>query len=307
MAGTVALAWMLAAPAIPVRPARNPFGVGLREAAPSASGIGGWLLAWQASFYASLRGALGALKTSGAGLPLLLGIGFAYGIFHAAGPGHGKAIVASYIVSSERALRRGLILSAAAALIQAAVAIGLVAVVFALIGGTAATMDRTANMVEMAGFGLVALLGAILVWRKAGKIMSVSGAADPGAAMSCECGHVDPSRLASGSIRDMAVVALGAGIRPCAGAIIILTFARAQGLVWVGIAAVLAMAAGTAITTGALAALAVYAKRAALRLAGGRGRRLAILAAGAELAAAALVLVIGVALLLGLWDGAGAS
>lgn len=307
VAGGLALAWHVAAPAIPARPARNPFGVGLREAAPSASGLGRYLIAWQSAFYTALRSGLSALKASGGGLAWLLGVGFAYGVFHAAGPGHGKAIIASYIVSSERALRRGLALSLAAALIQAAVAVALVTAVFAAVGGTAATMDRTANAVEMAGFALVAALGAALVWRKAGKLLAVSGFATPAGPSSCACSHVDPALLAGGSVRDMAAVALGAGIRPCAGAIVILTFARAQGMFAAGIAATLAMALGTAVTTGALAALAVYAKRSALRLAGGRGQRTAILGAAAELVAASFVLVVGVMLVLGLWDGAGAS
>lgn len=308
VAGGLALAWHVAAPAVPPRPARNPFGVGLREAAPSASGLGQYLIAWQSAFYTALRSGLSALKASGGGLAWLLGVGFAYGVFHAAGPGHGKAIIASYIVSSERALRRGLALSLAAALIQAAVAVALVTAVFAAVGGTAATMDRTANAVEMAGFALVAALGALLVWRKAGKLLAVSGLATPaGPSSSCACSHVDPALLAGGSTRDMVAVALGAGIRPCAGAIVILTFARAQGMFAVGVAATLAMALGTAVTTGALAALAVYAKRSALRLAGGRGRRTAILGAAAELVAASFVLVIGAMLVLGLWDGAGAS
>lgn len=312
VSGAVALLGMVvggAAPPLPKTP--HPFGMGMREAAPSASGgFAAWLLAWQSEFFNSLRTALKGVRDGEGGLWLLLGIGFAYGIFHAAGPGHGKAIIAAYIVSSERALVRGIAVSALAALIQALVAIALVAIIFLVIGGTAATMGRTVGQIELVGFALVAALGALLVWRKAGALALLLSGRDPREASAldptCACGPIDPGRT-GGSFVAMLTVALGAGIRPCAGAIVVLTLARAYDMFPVGIAATLAMALGTAITTSALAAISVYAKRLALRYASGRGRGTLLAAASAELAAAALVLVIGVALIAGLWGAAGGA
>ena len=100
---------------------------------------------------------------------------------------------------------------------------------------------------------------------------------------------------------------LAAGARPCAGAIIVLVFALAQGVFAAGVAAAFAMALGTALTTGAIAMLAVFAKALALRIAGGRGAAGALAVAGLELLAAAFVLVLGASLLLGLWIGSSAS
>lgn len=302
--GVVALALWSAMSAVAPPPARHPFGMGIREAAPAASGLGGMLLAWQSEFFTALRAALASIRDGRGGEALLVGIGFAYGIFHAAGPGHGKAIIAGYIVASERAVLRAIGLSTAAALIQAAVAVALVSVVFLLVGGTAATMARTANAVEIAGFALVAALGAVLVWRKAGKLaLLLSSRPTRGAAGDpCACGHVDPSETGR-TWGQMAALALGAGIRPCAGALVVLTLSRAYGIFAVGILATLAMAAGTALTTGALALLSTYAKRLALSLASRPGRAPLLLGAAVELAAAALVLVIGAALLMGWWDG----
>ena len=59
---------------------------------------------------------------------------------------------------------------------------------------------------------------------------------------------------------------MAVGLRPCSGALIVLTFAILNGLWFGGIMSVLAMALGTAITVSALATLAVTAKNAALRL-----------------------------------------
>ena len=63
----------------------------------------------------------------------------------------------------------------------------------------------------------------------------------------------------------------------------------------------------TAITTGALAAFAVFFKFAALKFAGGGSLRSARWIAGLELLAAAFVAVLGAALFTGLWIGGVAS
>jgi ABC-type nickel/cobalt efflux system permease component RcnA len=324
VAAAVAAVAAFFASAAPPLPTRNPFGMGVREAAPAASGIGTYILAVQGSFFRSLQGAVSALKESGAAFWSLMGIGFAYGVFHAAGPGHGKAVIAAYIVASERALLKGFVLSLAAALVQALVAIGIVGIAAVALKATAATMSRMTGMVEIASFAAVALLGAVLTWRKAGKFLGVAGFAPDGRMAhagtvhghghdhdhgeACEaCGHVHlppPETVERlGRFRETAGVVLAAGIRPCAGAIVVLVFSLSQGLFPGGIAAAFAMALGTALTTGTIATLAVFAKALALRLAGGRGPGERAIV-GLELLAAAFVLVLGLSLLAGMWGGA---
>ena len=254
--GIVALLVWIFAPATLAPAPKNPLGMGLREAAPSASAFGRLILHYQGAFFLALKTALFALRTDPAAAWSLVGLGFAYGVFHAAGPGHGKAVISSYILSSERALAKGLVLSLAAALLQSIIAIALVGAVFILVGGTAATMDRTANVVELSGFALVALLGAVVTWRKAGKVLGLLRLRDGqigAAGADCGCDHVHlppPEQLERSSPREMAAIALGAGIRPCAGAILVLVLALSQHLLWAGVAATLAMGLGTAVNLG---------------------------------------------------------
>ena len=286
-------------------PPRNPFGMGLREATPSGS-LGAWILSVQSGFYGSLQAGVREMKQNGSALYSLLLVGFAYGIFHAAGPGHGKGVISAYLVADEKALRKGFALSLAAALVQALVATAIVSVVSILLRATASTMNKLAMNVELASFLAVALLGAVIAWRKAGKFLGVMALArNPYAAVQDDCDHVHmppPEELGRLTrFRDMAGVALAAGIRPCAGALIVLVFALSQGVFAAGIAATFAMALGTALTTGAIAALAVFFKAAALRIAGGRGASGAIAIAGLELLAAAFVFALGASLLYGLW------
>lgn len=86
-----------------------------------------------------------------------------------------------------------------------------------------------------------------------------------------------------------------------------LVFALAQGVFLAGVGAVGAMSLGTAITTMALAATAVLAKGLAMKLAGAGEGRGALLARGAELFAAIVVLVVGIVLLGGAWVTRGAA
>lgn len=310
MAGAIALAGLLVAllawliaPGIAAPPPRSPFGIGFREAAPAATGLGGVILALQASFSRAMNSAVSALKGGGDWTPLV-GLAFAYGVFHAAGPGHGKAVIAGYILAGERAFRRGCALSACAALLQAAVAMALVGVGSLILDATAASMTRAGTVIETASFALVAAAGLALTWRKAGQLAGnhpAAGACGP------DCAHMpDASRVAAAeSWRERAGIVVAAGSRPCAGAVLVLVFALSQGVLWAGVLAVLAMAVGTAITTTALAALAVFAKRMALALAGGRGQAGAVAVGGLELLAAAFVMVLGLAMLAGLATGVG--
>ena len=83
----------------------------------------------QSGFYGSLQAGVREMKENGSALWSLLFVGFAYGVFHAAGPGHGKGVISAYLVADEKALRKGFALSLAAALVQALVAIAIVTIV----------------------------------------------------------------------------------------------------------------------------------------------------------------------------------
>ena len=115
-----------------------------RAAAP-ASGMFGWIFAKQAEFYRALSGAIRAAKADGSAAWTLFGISFLYGVFHAAGPGHGKAVISSYLVANEETWKRGVVLSFASALLQALVAVVIVGIAAALLNATAQTMKRAVD------------------------------------------------------------------------------------------------------------------------------------------------------------------
>jgi len=141
----------------------GPFG-GVRP--PPAEGVVGWILAKQALFYRALSGLIRAAKTDGSAYWGLMGISFVYGIFHAAGPGHGKAVISSYLLANEETWRRGIALSFASALLQALTAVALVAIAAVLIGATAKMMGDTVRVIEIFSYALIVLVGARLFWVK---------------------------------------------------------------------------------------------------------------------------------------------
>ena len=87
----------------------------------------------------------------------LFGLAFAYGIFHAAGPGHGKAVISSYLVANEETWRRGIILSFASAFLQALVAVLIVGIAAALLGATAKAMGEAVRYIEIISYALIAV------------------------------------------------------------------------------------------------------------------------------------------------------
>ena len=132
----------------------------------SGSGLVGWIFAEQAAFYRSLSGYIRASKDDGAAMWALFGISFLYGIFHAVGPGHGKAVISSYLVANEETWRRGVTLSFVSAAIQSVVAVIIVAIAAVLLEATAKTIGWTVHIVEIISYVLIILIGLRLLFVK---------------------------------------------------------------------------------------------------------------------------------------------
>lgn len=336
IAALLALAAILLAAADQALAQSTPFGVP-RPQAPAAApeGIVGWLLAKQAEFYRALSGAIRAAKADGSAVWGLLGLSFLYGIFHAAGPGHGKAVISSYVVANEETWRRGVALSFASAFLQALVAVVLVGVAAVLLGATARGMGEAVRYIEIVSYALITLLGARLLWTKGRAAVATfyglqaehdefqhavahahahshapahhhghdHAHHDHDHHHDAHCGHShgpEPKDLAGpgGWQRGLAAI-VAVGLRPCSGAILVLVFALAQGIFWAGIAATFLMGLGTAITVATIAVIAVGAQGWARRLASSQPGTGTLAMRGLEVAAALFVFLFGLALLTG--------
>jgi len=251
----------------------------------------------QRKLHRELAGAIRTLRSEGspaAAWSLIL-LSFLYGLFHAAGPGHGKAVIGAYLLTHESAVRRSLLVAAAASLVQGVTAILLVEVLVGLVGLTQRDTQAAVGRLESASFALIALLGAWLTLRAllvlarrlgfaAGRRPALAHAHAHGGQAhdhghdtvlhdSRGHGHApDPAALERPlSLRTAAAMVLSIGIRPCSGAVLVLLFAEVLGLRLAGIAAVFAMACGTALAVAVLALLAVNFRRLAGLLLQARG------------------------------------
>jgi nickel/cobalt exporter len=314
----------------------QPFGATRGGPPPEIGGITGWIFAQQAAFYRMLSGTIRAAKSDGRAAYTLMGISFLYGIFHAAGPGHGKAVISSYLVANDETWRRGIALSFASAILQAFTAIAIVGIAAVLLNATAHAMGNTVRVVEIVSYALIVLIGLRLLWVKGRAFLKLLRPQHephdhaqghdhhPGhdrhhhdhgndhahhdhnhdhGEEAHAWGHAhapEPSELKGPHwLRRGLSAIVAVGLRPCSGAIIVLVFALAQGLFWIGVASTFVMGLGTAITVAAVATLAVAARGFAGRLAKGKPGGGMILLRGVETAAAVLIIVFGVALLTG--------
>ncbi len=330
---SVAAAVAVLATAAAAAHAASPFGIATPDS-PGGAGFGGPLgplfvqiAYYQSVFYRGLTQALAEIKANGWAIWLLLGLSFAYGVFHAAGPGHGKAVISAYMISSGETVRRGIALSFLAAFVQAVSAILIVGVAAVIFRVTAVTMTRATDWFEILSYALVALVGAWLLWSKTfggghhhhHHHVGVPGEGhddhhhhddhdhvhrDHGHDHVHEHEHVHAGAHVSGPARSWGQTLAGAwsailavGVRPCSGAIIVLVFALSQGLFAAGVAATFVMALGTGVTVASLAVLAVTARGAAVRLAGVDSPATGRIVRVAEILAAAAVLVLGLVLL----------
>jgi ABC-type nickel/cobalt efflux system permease component RcnA len=255
-------------------------------AAPAAAPAGepgffsallGQVARWQSELQRDMAGLVRATKQGDALWPALtlVGFSFLYGIFHAVGPGHGKAVISAYLVGHDSRLRRGIALAFASSLVQGLSAVLLVLVLAVLLGASRFAVGEQVRVLEIVSFGLVILLGLWLAVR-AWKGESCDHDHNIGHTHDHDHHHHEHAPdhthghavTARRGLRRFWAMAAIVGIRPCSGAVLVLLFTLANGLFLLGVAATFAMALGTAMTVAVLATASVYGRKAVLAFGG---------------------------------------
>ena len=274
-----------------------------------------WVREKQQEFYGSMSGALRNIRngnTTAAAWTLML-LSFGYGIFHAAGPGHGKTVISAWLLATENELKRGVLIAFLSSIIQALVAIALVSILLLVVASAGKTAKDMAGFLESASYAMIGVMGLYLIWTalrpKAhhephdhhGHHHHDHHHHDHVHDEHCGHAHVAEAKQVRGewSLTKAFSLAFAVGIRPCTGAILVLILANALGIYWAGVASTLVMAIGTFLTVSVIAAIAVYSKKLAMRLASTDDRLLGWLAFALRLGGGVAIAGLGTLLFLG--------
>jgi nickel/cobalt transporter (NicO) family protein len=264
---------------------------------------GRWLLAMQAQFQNDMARQLrGVHAGQSAAFWALMAICASYGFLHAAGPGHGKALVGAYGVARRVPAVKLAGIGLLAALAQATVAVVLILVLVGVAGLGRAGIEQVDRGL-LAGLSLAAMggIGLWLVWRAFARLAPARPAhahhhREGGHCESCGHAHLPPAEamLQAATAREVAALVAAVAVRPCSGALILLLLTWQMGILGAGIAGAYAMALGTAAVTIVIALGLVLGREGLLRAAGGvAAERARWIGSGIE-AAAGLVLLLGV-------------
>ncbi|OJY32684.1 MAG: hypothetical protein BGP11_01560 [Rhodobacterales bacterium 65-51] len=239
-----------------------------------------WALAGAREVQQQMAGAVRGIATGAPGaLAGLLAVCFAYGFFHAAGPGHGKMLIGSYGMARRVSLIRLAALALLSSLAQATVAVVLVYALMVGLGWARTQIEGvTVTVLAPVSHAMILGIGLWLVWRG---VVNWRGQAHPhhdhhhSHGPDCGCGHSHgptPEQVAQVSgWRDAAALVAGIALRPCSGALFLLVLSWQMGIAAAGVAGVYAMGFGTATVTVAVAASAYFLREGAFEgLSGGR-------------------------------------
>jgi len=264
-----------------------------------------WAATEQRGFQNQIARALRALRAGEpSALAALLSVCFAYGFFHAVGPGHGKVLIGGYGLGRRVPVVRLTLISLAASLGQAVTAVALVYSGVLVLQMTRVHLVDAADKffapvsyAAIAAIGLWLVIRALRGFRRLARDTSGDHAHDetcPG------CGHRHGPDLheveQAGTFREAAVLIGGIALRPCTGALFVLIITWQMGIAMAGIAGAVAMALGTAVVTTGVG-WASLVMRGGLFAALSNPRYAAVLAPSIELVAGLLIAVIAAGLL----------
>jgi nickel/cobalt transporter (NicO) family protein len=281
-----------------------------------------WARDKQQAFSGTMRTALNKLKTDSSTTAAwtLLSFGLAYGIFHAAGPGHGKVVISSWLLATENDLKRGLLVAFLSSMFQALTAILLVSGLFLIVASVGSVVRDIVGFMEQASYAMICALGLYLIytaarsWFKKRVVVMQNGGTpfnfeivnphnDQGHIHDEHCSHnhtPEPKDLRGDwSFQRALSLSFAIGLRPCTGAIAVLLAANTIGLFWAGIASTLAMGFGVFLTVSVIAAITVYGKDFALKLAARDNQRLGTIVKLLRLGGGVVIAFMGAIMFLG--------
>jgi len=225
------------------------------------------LVAMQRWIYAALSADLTAFAATRdwTALAAVLPTGVLFGAIHALTPGHGKSILASYLLGSRLAAMRATAVAAVLALTHVGSAVLLALVAASVVTRTLGGVGRAPTF-EILSRGLLVVIGAWLIlraWRRQE--------------------HVHGEGLAVGFV---------AGLVPCPLTLFAMFFALSRGVPEAGLVFAVAMMTGVLATLAAVALLTVFMRDRLIDLTTRHGASIQRLTRLLDAAAGALLIIL---------------
>ena len=240
---------------------------------------------WQQQLKEKMAALTRQAKETGSLRPLLalIMIAFTYGVLHAVGPGHGKAVAASYLVSRGKKPGRGIILGNMTALFHGLSGVGLVLIVhFVLRKSITGSLESTAHATQIISYSLIVLLGAVLLIKSLVSWRRHNG----------NKGSSNSGRSEERLMNPMAV-ALAVGMIPCPGVVLVMLFCLSMNVMGLGLLLAFSVILGMGVTISAVGVVAIGGKNLALGVMEGRHKMAEKIERGIETAASLILMTIG--------------
>ena len=247
------------------------------------------IAAWQQQLNQRMAALIRQAKEKKSIRPILflIIIAFVYGILHAAGPGHGKSVAVSYMISRDRKLTEGIILGNTIAFFHGISGTGLVlAVYFVIHKGVAHSLESLTYTTKLISYSLIALVGAGLLVRSL---------------ISCRrrtkiqrSDHAEHSKK-----KQIKPLAMGmiVGMIPCPAVVLVMLFCLSMNMIGLGLLLVFFLTIGMSLTITAVGVTGLAAKNLALGMMERRHKLAEIIAHCIEIAASLMVIATGLLLL----------
>jgi nickel/cobalt transporter (NicO) family protein len=287
-----------------------------------------WMREKQQRFYSTMNANLRQLKAGSSATAAwsLFVMSFFYGVFHAAGPGHGKVVISGWLLATESELKRGVLIAFMSAIIQALTAIFIVSALLLFVSGAAQMARNTADFLESASYAMISAMGIYLVWmswrghkhvheqtrehtlerKHEGHQFELVSRPEANVAPHVHdehCGHAHAPAASElrgkWSWKRAFAMSFAVGIRPCTGAILVLIFSYPLGLYLAGVVSVLAMGIGVFLTIATIATLTVYSKQWASRLASADNALIGLAVKWGKTAAGLAIAALGLLMFMG--------
>lgn len=244
----------------------------------------------------ALRDLLANNQGSGASLGwLILAAAFGLGMLHALKPGHGKTLVAAYLVGSRGTVGQAIALGIVTTLTHTGSVLFVALLLRPLAGSAWIEQGQLSFWLTLVSGLLVFTMGASLLWRRLTGQEDLLHVHGPGGHVHLPDGSVKwlggPSARGSHSLTDVLAMGVSGGLIPCDDAVLVLVAAIGAGLLPQAIFILFAFSAGLAGVLVAIGILVVKLRSFAVKEESAGLARSWV--RGAEVVSAGLIAAIG--------------